>query len=75
MGFINGEESAPPSKVKSGEGKEMVPNPDFQARIKIDRLVKAWIASTLSEDAFGSVVSLVTAEEDRDSLLCLLNSF
>lgn len=53
---------------KASTEKEKALNPDFQAWAKTDRLVKAWITSTLFEEVLGLAVGLVTSQEVWDAL-------
>jgi hypothetical protein len=39
----------------------MMPNPDLAAWTRTDRLIKAWITATISEEALGTVVGLTTS--------------
>uniref|UniRef100_A0A2N9H082 Uncharacterized protein n=1 Tax=Fagus sylvatica TaxID=28930 RepID=A0A2N9H082_FAGSY len=39
----------------------MIPNPDLAAWTRTDRLIKAWITTTISEEALGTVVGLTTS--------------
>ncbi|KAK2991574.1 hypothetical protein RJ640_013834 [Escallonia rubra] len=63
LGFINGDIIAPDSEVNSSDGNQRVPNPDFTSWVRTDRLVKAWITGTLSEEALGVVVGLKTSAD------------
>ncbi|KAK2972647.1 hypothetical protein RJ640_003025 [Escallonia rubra] len=63
LGFINGDIIAPDSEVNSSDGNQRVPNPDFTSLVRTDRLVKAWITGTLSEEALGVVVGLKTSAD------------
>ncbi|KAK2965713.1 hypothetical protein RJ640_022240 [Escallonia rubra] len=63
LGFINGDIVTPDSEVNSSDGNQRVPNPDFTSWVCTDRLVKAWITGTLSEEALGVVVGLRTSTD------------
>ncbi|KAK2970476.1 hypothetical protein RJ640_028565 [Escallonia rubra] len=63
LGFINGDIIAPDSEVNSSDGNQRVSNPDFTSWVRTDRLVKAWITGTLSEEALGVVVGLKTSAD------------
>lgn len=71
LGFIDGDESEPSKEIES-DGRKKVPNPGLQAWTQTDRIVKAWITSTLSEDVLGLAVGLKIAKEVWDTSL---NSF
>ncbi|KAK3219372.1 hypothetical protein Dsin_013342, partial [Dipteronia sinensis] len=51
----------PEAEIDGEEGK--VPNPYQAAWKRTDRLVKAWITATISEEAFGTVVGLTNSFE------------
>ncbi|KAK2990712.1 hypothetical protein RJ640_009878 [Escallonia rubra] len=54
LGFINGDIVAPDSEVNSSDENQRVPNPDFTSWVRTDRLVKAWITGTFSEEALDT---------------------
>lgn len=56
LGFITGKT---PQPEPNGE----VPHPDLPVWTRTDRLVKAWITATISEEALGTVVGLVTSAQ------------
>ncbi|KAF7149901.1 hypothetical protein RHSIM_Rhsim02G0228300 [Rhododendron simsii] len=71
LGFVDGGEPMPSRYLQNSSEKaekEKALNPDFQAWVKTDRLVKAWITSTLSEEVLGLAVGLVTSREVWDAL-------
>ncbi|PIA50672.1 hypothetical protein AQUCO_01200116v1 [Aquilegia coerulea] len=59
LGFITGTTPQPESMVNGDEC--VVPNPNLAAWTRTDRLVKAWITATISEEALGTVVGLTTS--------------
>ncbi|KAK0597378.1 hypothetical protein LWI29_024668 [Acer saccharum] len=61
LGFITGKVPEPEAEIDNKEGK--VPNPDQAAWKWTDRLVKAWITATMSEEALGTVVGLTNSFE------------
>nr|CAD1839536.1 unnamed protein product [Ananas comosus var. bracteatus] len=63
VGFINGETPQPAREIGSADGKSRIVNPDFTSWVRTDRLVKAWITSTLLQEVLGLVVGLVTLGE------------
>lgn len=50
----------PSSQTDSTSGAK---SPDFMSWVRTDRLVKAWITSTLSGEVLGLVVGLETSAE------------
>ncbi|KAF7151725.1 hypothetical protein RHSIM_Rhsim02G0101900 [Rhododendron simsii] len=66
LGFVDGGEPMLSRYLQNSSEKaekENALNPDFQAWVKTDRLVKAWITSTLSEEVLGLAVGLVTSRD------------
>lgn len=61
LGFITGNTPQPEPTVDGVKG--VVPHPDLPAWTRTDRLVKAWITATISEEALGTVVGLTTSAE------------
>lgn len=61
--FITGKMEIPAEEIVSDDGKTTVKNPDFMSWIRTDRLVKAWITGTLSEDVLGLAVGLETSAD------------
>ena len=39
----------------------MMPNPNLAAQTRTDKLIKAWITATISEEALGTIVGLTTS--------------
>ncbi|KAF8407255.1 hypothetical protein HHK36_006382 [Tetracentron sinense] len=68
FGFINGETPMPDEEIESPDGKGSILNPDFKSWTRTDRLLKAWIISTLSEEVLGLAVGLVTSRDVWDAL-------
>lgn len=60
LGFITGETTQPPAEVDDATNTK-IPNPDFAAWNRTDRLVKAWITANIAEEALGTVVGLKTS--------------
>ena len=66
-GFLDGSEEAPlPKIIVNGEEGA---NPDYKSWIRTDRLVQAWITSTLTEEVIGFVVGLKTFKKVWDALI------
>ncbi|KAF8396845.1 hypothetical protein HHK36_018480 [Tetracentron sinense] len=63
IGFVNGDIPMPTNMIASSDGKESTTNPDFTSWRKTDRLLKAWITSTLSEEVLGLVVGLTSSRD------------
>jgi hypothetical protein len=61
LGFITGSTSAPTAEISNPTNDSTMPNPDLAAWTRTDRLVKAWITATISEEALGTVVGLTTS--------------
>ncbi|KAK1559196.1 hypothetical protein Q3G72_011735 [Acer saccharum] len=61
LGFITVKVPEPEAEIDGEGGK--VPNPDQAAWKWTDRLVKAWITATMSEEALGTVVGLTNSFE------------
>jgi hypothetical protein len=61
IGFITGTISAPVAEIQNSTEDGMMPNPDLTAWTCTDRLIKAWITATISEEALGTVVGLTTS--------------
>uniref|UniRef100_A0A2N9G9X1 Retrovirus-related Pol polyprotein from transposon TNT 1-94-like beta-barrel domain-containing protein n=1 Tax=Fagus sylvatica TaxID=28930 RepID=A0A2N9G9X1_FAGSY len=61
IGFITGTISAPVAEIQNSTEDGMMPNPDLAAWTRTDRLIKAWITATISEEALGTVVGLTTS--------------
>lgn len=61
-GFVNGEVAMPEKELEAKDKTKSV-NPDYTSWIKTDRLVKAWIIGTLSEEALGLAVGHKTARD------------
>uniref|UniRef100_A0A2N9J0X7 Uncharacterized protein n=1 Tax=Fagus sylvatica TaxID=28930 RepID=A0A2N9J0X7_FAGSY len=61
LGFITGTISAPLAEITNDTNDGMMPNPDLAAWTRTDRLIKAWITATISEEALGTVVGLTTS--------------
>ena len=61
IGFITGSTSAPTAEISNPTNDGTMPNPDLAAWTRTDRLVKAWITATISEEALGTVVGLTTS--------------
>ncbi|KAI9196207.1 hypothetical protein LWI28_021934 [Acer negundo] len=59
LGFITGDIPQPATEIEGTDGK--VPNPALAPWKRTDRLVKAWIMTTISEEALGTVVGLTTS--------------
>uniref|UniRef100_A0A2N9H9U6 Retrovirus-related Pol polyprotein from transposon TNT 1-94-like beta-barrel domain-containing protein n=1 Tax=Fagus sylvatica TaxID=28930 RepID=A0A2N9H9U6_FAGSY len=53
--------SAPTAEISNPTNDSTMPNPDLAAWTRTDRLVKAWITATISEEALGTVVGLTTS--------------
>jgi hypothetical protein len=58
--FITGTITTPATKIPNDTEDGMMPNPVLAAWTRIDRLIKAWITATISEEALGTVVGLTT---------------
>ncbi|KAF8392751.1 hypothetical protein HHK36_023100 [Tetracentron sinense] len=63
LGFIDGEFPMPDRVLQLSENKEETPSPKFIAWKKSDRKVKAWVISTLLDEALRLVVGLETARD------------
>ncbi|KAF3777765.1 hypothetical protein EJ110_NYTH45176 [Nymphaea thermarum] len=65
MGFIEGQISIPTFTIEIVENgaARTVPNPEFLAWKKSDRLLRGWITGSLSEEVLGLVVGLQTSSE------------
>ena len=61
IGFITGTISGPEAEIQNSTADGMMPNPDLAAWTRTDRLIKAWITATISEEALGTVVGLTTS--------------
>ncbi|KAF3774051.1 hypothetical protein EJ110_NYTH53994 [Nymphaea thermarum] len=71
MGFIERQISIQTSTieiVENGEARS-VPNPEFLAWKKSDRLLRGWITGSLSEEVLGLVVGLQTSSDVWTALL------
>uniref|UniRef100_A0A2N9EXT0 Uncharacterized protein n=1 Tax=Fagus sylvatica TaxID=28930 RepID=A0A2N9EXT0_FAGSY len=53
--------SALVAEIQNSTEDGMMPNPDLAAWTRTDRLIKAWITATISEEALGTVVGLTTS--------------
>ncbi|GAV65380.1 UBN2_3 domain-containing protein, partial [Cephalotus follicularis] len=60
LGFINGQTPAPAREIQ-GTNEQQITNPDYIVWRKTDRLVKAWITGTLSEEVLGHAVGTETS--------------
>lgn len=67
LNFINEDAPIPHQEVDSSDGKT-VQNPDNTSWVRTDRLVKAWITGTLSEDVLGLAVGLRTSKDAWNAL-------
>ncbi|KAL0874896.1 hypothetical protein Bca101_024601 [Brassica carinata] len=74
LGFVNGAVPAPaPTRsVIEGDVTVQQPNPQYDAWVCTDQLVRSWIFGTLSEEVLGSVHTLQTS---RDVWLSLAENF
>ena len=63
LGFITGETSQPEAEIDGENNQGKVPNPDLAAWTRNNRLVKAWIAATISEESLRTVVGLTTSAD------------
>nr|CAD1822622.1 unnamed protein product [Ananas comosus var. bracteatus] len=63
LGFITGESKPPHHEEPSSDESSQIQNPDFTAWTCTDRLVKAWITGTLSEEVLGLVVGVKTSAD------------
>ena len=61
IGFITGSTLAPKAEISNPTNEGTMPNPNLAAWTRIDCLVKAWITTTISEEALGIVVGLTTS--------------
>uniref|UniRef100_A0A5B6YY77 Retrotransposon Copia-like N-terminal domain-containing protein n=1 Tax=Davidia involucrata TaxID=16924 RepID=A0A5B6YY77_DAVIN len=68
MDHLNG---SPPIKTMTTDNKE-VPNPKFDDWQYVDLLLRSWITGTLSEEALGHVVGMITA---KDVWMCLEETY
>ncbi|KAF9614436.1 hypothetical protein IFM89_018581 [Coptis chinensis] len=63
LGFVTGDTIPPYTKITDANNTNIIPNPDLAAWTRTDRLVKAWITATISEEALGVVVGLKTSHD------------
>ncbi|GAV90443.1 UBN2_3 domain-containing protein [Cephalotus follicularis] len=61
LGFITCQIPAPAREIQ-GTNEQRVTNPDYISWRKTDRLVKAWITETLSEEVLGHAVRTETSQ-------------
>ena len=61
IGFITGTISTPAAEIPNDTEDGMMPNPDLAAWTHTDRLIKAWITTTISEEGLGTIVGLTTS--------------
>jgi hypothetical protein len=65
LGFITGSTPPPEGEITGPNEGDKIPNPALAAWTQTDRLVKAWITATVSEEALGTVVGLITSFDRR----------
>jgi len=66
LGFVNGAIKPPPvdNTLTHIDGLTTeVPNPDYQAWLRSDQVVRAWLLGSLSEDILREVVHTTTAQD------------
>ncbi|XXG72696.1 hypothetical protein AAC387_Pa07g1737 [Persea americana] len=68
LGFITGEIPAPDHQMHLSDGSGEILNLDLVSWTSTDRLVKAWITGTLSEEVLGLAVRLKIAADVWRSL-------
>ncbi|KAI9177872.1 hypothetical protein LWI28_020140 [Acer negundo] len=59
LGFITGDIPHPTAEIEGTDGK--VPNPALAPWKRTNRLVKAWITATISEEVLGTIVGVTTS--------------
>ncbi|KAF6149562.1 hypothetical protein GIB67_003710 [Kingdonia uniflora] len=67
LGFITGKTTQPEPEINDDNGEKIL-NPDLLALVRTDRLVKAWITATISEEALGTVVGITTSNDVWNAL-------
>ncbi|GAV62014.1 UBN2 domain-containing protein, partial [Cephalotus follicularis] len=72
LGFINGKTPQLAQEIESAGGAK-VTNPYFTSWVHTDRLAKAWIMSTLSEEVFGQAIGMNTSFELWEALTVALS--
>ncbi|XP_010462983.1 PREDICTED: uncharacterized protein LOC104743624 [Camelina sativa] len=61
LGFVDGFVAKPPAITVTNAVE--APNPEYEARIYTDELIKSWIFGTLSEEVLGLVHALPTSQD------------
>lgn len=65
LGFVNGSVPKPPTSIVTNVNNHTVetPNPEYEAWIYTDELIKSWIFGTLTKEVLGLVHALSTSQD------------